>query len=816
LTDYPNTSAILDQILVEIQERGEWRGKIKTLMGRFRLEVPQRIHGTSWQRVKESLSNRGIAIKLVSSGGESANDYVKLTWPGPNPEAEPALAAAERDQPQTLKRFEPLPFLFNCSDSLDETDSPRTASDILNAVWTSHTVCLIVDAPSDDCFAFLCAFFSAILRRRGEMIRRSSVGEFSVPGLEIIGKDRLRRFLLPNSGGDSQTWPARGAVYFIRRAPDDSELDELAADVRDSVLPHLYQLALKPEFIQTSATDEPQGATSVQGWENMQRWFSSFASVQDLKSPGRDHGAVDIARMLVETIQLRDSLQGHQAHAEADPSFVASASESTEHMVLKSAVIHGLRNWYPSDEIVVEQLVWRDNDNDSREEFVDDQRRGDKPDIRISNRIWVEIETLRGISSCGSDPFLSLEAKLRQKTEGMKKVDEVWLLVPSDIAALATNQVTSIARNLNFALGANKVRPGFVDMVSGTPVFFEIEEMPAPQSSFQLRGTPRQHPTAEPHQVNLGNIAGYSDLKKRIEDDILAPLTEAAKYRRHGQLNASGLLLYGLPGCGKSLMGQAIAGETGRRHRSLVPSDLTSMWLGESVAKTRELFDWALKHSPCVLIIDELDAIASQRSEANMHTSEKRQVNELLTQLDRISNKGVVVVATTNYLRGIDTAIQRSGRFDLKVPVFPPTKEDRADIFKYYLKYPQLKEFPGITDSADSDIKELIEELAVATPLFSPADIKAVVCSAARQAVRKSAPPALTHQMLRESVRGHNRSIQVDAAQAWLEEVAQEISPDQPEIAALQRDIETVRNRATGSVKKKRSWGGALLARLLP
>jgi hypothetical protein len=70
--------------------------------------------------------------------------------------------------------------------------------------------------------------------------------------------------------------------------------------------------------------------------------------------------------------------------------------------------------------------------------------------------------------------------------------------------------------------------------------------------------------------------------------------------------------------------------------------------------------------------------------------------------------------------------------------------------------------------------------------------------------------------MLRESVRGHNRSIQVDAAQAWLEEVAQEISPDQPEIAALQRDIETVRNRATGSVKKKRSWGGALLARLLP
>jgi len=254
-----------------------------------------------------------------------------------------------------------------------------------------------------------------------------------------------------------------------------------------------------------------------------------------------------------------------------------------------------------------------------------------------------------------------------------------------------------------------------------------------------------------------------------------------------------GLLLYGLPGCGKSLMAQAIAGTADRRHRSVVPSDLTSMWLGEGVTKTRELFDWAIKNSPCVLIIDELDGIGTQRQEYNMHSDEKRQVNELLTQLDRISNKGVVVVATTNYLRGIDTAVQRSGRFDLKVAVFPPNKSDRAAIFKFYLRI--LRQFTGITDGGT---EEFLEELAEISPLFSPADIKAAVHSAARRGVRDPEGPILTEQILRDSVRGKMPSIRVGMAQDWLNQMAQESLSDQSEIEALQQDIEIVRNRAAG------------------
>ena len=178
-----------------------------------------------------------------------------------------------------------------------------------------------------------------------------------------------------------------------------------------------------------------------------------------------------------------------------------------------------------------------------------------------------------------------------------------------------------------------------------------------------------------------------------------------------------------------------------------------------------------------------------------MHSDEKRQVNELLTQLDRISNKGVVVVATTNYVRGIDTAVQRSGRFDLKVAVcvFPPNKTDRAAIFKFYLQI--LRQFTGITDGGT---EEFLEELAEISPLFSPADIKAAVHSAARRGVRDPEGLILTEQMMRESVLGQMRSIGVEMAQDWLNQVAQESLSDQSEIEALQQDIEIVRNRAAG------------------
>ena len=185
------------------------------------------------------------------------------------------------------------------------------------------------------------------------------------------------------------------------------------------------------------------------------------------------------------------------------------------------------------------------------------------------------------------------------------------------------------------------------------------------------------------------------------------------------------------------------------------------------------------------LVLYELDAVAPQRKEADMHTDEKRQVNELLAQLDRIAGKGVVVVATTNYVRGIDTAIQRSGRFDVKLPVFPPDEADRARIFDYYLSPPRLKEFKNL-DTIDT------KQLAAEAILFTPADIKTVVQTAARQAIRRatsSAELSLSTESICKAIRQHPRSTRCEVAKGWSKEAAGELGPHDRRLLWLEQEI---------------------------
>lgn len=213
-----------------------------------------------------------------------------------------------------------------------------------------------------------------------------------------------------------------------------------------------------------------------------------------------------------------------------------------------------------------------------------------------------------------------------------------------------------------------------------------------------------------------------------------------------------------------------------------MPSDLTSMWRGESVVKTRELFDWAIKHAPCLLILDELDAVAPQRREHNMHSDEKRQVNELLTQFDRIADRGVVVVATTNYTRGLDAAIQRSGRFDIKLPVFPPDEADRKAIFSYYLSRLRGCSSIGAIDTA---------HLASQTVLFTPADIRTVVQNAARRKVLTMAEELiLSTEDILGVAQQHPRSIRREIAKNWAKEVAGDLGASHPQLLWLNDEID--------------------------
>jgi len=352
-----------------------------------------------------------------------------------------------------------------------------------------------------------------------------------------------------------------------------------------------------------------------------------------------------------------------------------------------------------------------------------------------------------------------------QKLDGMRQAQEVWLIVPSDVALLGHDHLSTLVRNLNHALGKESIRYGFVDMLTENPVFLEVEPPQPPEA--RLVGTPwRNRATVTTQPLTWDDIAGYSDVKELIRQDILDPLLEPYIYARYGLNAANGLLLYGLPGCGKSLIGRVLATEAGLTCRLVLPSDITSMWLGEGVMKIRTLFDWVLKQAPCMLVLDELDAVAPQRKEGNMHTDEKCQVNELLVQLDRVAGRGVVIVATTNYVRGIDSTIQRSGRFDLKLPIFPPNETDRQAIFTYYLGALQRSGFSGI-EGIDT------ARLATEAMLYTPADIKAVVQTAARRRVRTAVeeqPPALRTDDVRQAMRQHTRSIKQDVGQLWFNE----------------------------------------------
>jgi len=642
---------------------------------------------------------------------------------------------------------------------------------------------LVVDG-TDEFFSFLCSYLSAMTRRRSLMIRQSAWST-SVPSYPcIINIDPLKSVLgLRADSSYQDVFPSDGAVYLIKQQAKDPEADEIIASIRETLIPNTYRL--KAKFATTSGNaDDEKKAVSAPDFPRLLEWFAAYAGSLKLSLPHSEL-LIDAAGMMAEASKIRETLLDHHCLQTRDSQFRAGF-ESTEHMVMKSLLLNGLRRSRPSETISVEEF--KDSRNSTEDLYAVDGRRRDKPDILIKDEIWIEVETLRGLVLRGSNPFLELESKLRPKLDGMKSAKEVWIVVPSDIAVMAHVHLMALVKNLNHALGSEKVRVGFVDCLSCEPIF--LEGMPDMSLSTRFVGaTWRSGKRAVKEERRRWNdIAGYGDLKERLRTDLLDPLLEPEKYKRYGVTAANGLLLYGLPGCGKSLIGQVLAGEADLVCRFLAPSDMTSMWLGEGVMKIREMFDWAIKQAPCLLILDELDAVAPQRREHNMHSDEKRQVNELLTQLERIADKGVVVVATTNYVRGIDAAIQRSGRFDLKIPVFPPQSSDRKEIFDYYLSPDRLK---GFRDLRSIDTGKLAAE----SLLFTPSDIKAVVHGAARSAVRTCSPdsqPYITTDDLLRSVRQYPRTIKSDMADKWAHEASTELGQNDAGLSWLREEVERV------------------------
>ncbi|TGA90498.1 AAA family ATPase [Streptomyces sp. MZ04] len=231
-----------------------------------------------------------------------------------------------------------------------------------------------------------------------------------------------------------------------------------------------------------------------------------------------------------------------------------------------------------------------------------------------------------------------------------------------------------------------------------------------------------------PGPVRLADVGGMQEVKERLEAAFLAPMRNPELRKLYGKSLRGGLLLYGPPGCGKTFIARAIAGELGANFLSVSVNDVLDMWIGNSERNMHEIFQTARRQAPCVVFLDELDALGAKRSRT-AHSGMRNTVNQLLTELDGIdsaANEGVFVLAATNVPWDVDIALRRPGRLDRTLLVLPPDTPAREAILRYHLRERPI-------ENVD------LGKLAKATDGLSGADLAHLCEAAAENALLDSA-----------------------------------------------------------------------------
>lgn len=265
--------------------------------------------------------------------------------------------------------------------------------------------------------------------------------------------------------------------------------------------------------------------------------------------------------------------------------------------------------------------------------------------------------------------------------------------------------------------------------------------------------------------TNFKDVAGLAEAKQEVEE-IVDFLKNPAKFTKLGGKIPKGALLVGPPGTGKTLLAKAVAGEANVPFFSMSGSDFVEMFVGVGASRVRDLFKQAKEKAPCIVFIDEIDAIGRARGKnANFGSNDEREntLNQLLTEMDGFdTNSGVILLAATNRADVLDRALMRAGRFDRQIHVELPDLNERAQIFKVHLRPLKL----------DENVK--VEFLAKQTPGFSGADIANVCNESALIAARKE----------REAVTRQDFLDAVDRIIGGLEKKNKIISKDEKETIA--------------------------------
>lgn len=237
-------------------------------------------------------------------------------------------------------------------------------------------------------------------------------------------------------------------------------------------------------------------------------------------------------------------------------------------------------------------------------------------------------------------------------------------------------------------------------------------------------------------KINFNDVGGMEKVKEEIRLKIIHPLTHADLFAAYGKPIGGGILMYGPPGCGKTYLARATAGEIKASFISVGINDVLDMWIGNSERNLHSLFEQARQNKPCVLFFDEVDALGASRSDMRQHAG-RQLINQFLSEMDGVksSNEGVLILAATNAPWHLDSAFRRPGRFDRVLFVPPPDAAARASVLRLQCKGKPMEEVD-------------FDHLGKKTDNFSGADLKAVVDVAIerklQEALKTGVPKPLT------------------------------------------------------------------------
>jgi cell division protease FtsH len=267
-------------------------------------------------------------------------------------------------------------------------------------------------------------------------------------------------------------------------------------------------------------------------------------------------------------------------------------------------------------------------------------------------------------------------------------------------------------------------------------IFFMMRNMPGGGNrAFQFGKSRAKRYHDEGKKVSFSDVAGQKDAKYELEE-VVAFLKNPQKFTKMGARIPKGVLLVGMPGTGKTLMARSVAGEAGVAFFHMSGSDFVEMFVGVGASRVRDLFEQGRKSAPCIIFIDELDAVGRTRGAGygGGHDEREQTLNQLLVEMDGFDSKdGVIILAATNRPDVLDPALLRPGRFDRQVVVAMPDIKEREAILQIHsAKIPM---------SEDIDLTRL----ARATPGMSGADIANLVNEAALFAARKDKPKVEMH-----------------------------------------------------------------------